>query len=156
MLAYLGGFTNTVSSTAQLGFFENETIKQYFVDLENQMLTKTTFKDRRLYSSVEAVERSAVHAVMDTERHGLELGEPSEDHQRDFDQRVSLFNAADSIFRFFFSPDASVATTGRYWGAVLALVNVRSKRSFVCCSGLSPANQGLIHHYHTATIYQTP
>ncbi|KAK4147642.1 uncharacterized protein C8A04DRAFT_24189 [Dichotomopilus funicola] len=123
VLAYLGGFTNTVSPTAPPRFFENETIKQYFADLENQMFTKTIFKDRRLYKFVEVADRSAVHDAMDTERRNLELSEPSEDHQRDFDQRVKVFNAADSIFRFFFSPDASVATTGRYWGAVLALVN---------------------------------
>ncbi|KAK4234084.1 hypothetical protein C8A03DRAFT_38158 [Achaetomium macrosporum] len=126
VFAYLDCFAKLgMSSTtlpAQSPSFKDVTVKKYFSDLEDHIWNKTIIGDRRLYRSIEEVERSAVHAVIDSERQSLDLGEPSAEHQRDFDKRVNLFNSADAVFKFFFPPDTWVATTGRYWGAVLALI----------------------------------
>ncbi|KAK4149610.1 hypothetical protein C8A00DRAFT_18724 [Chaetomidium leptoderma] len=123
------GMSSTTSPTpSESTFFNETTAKKYFSDLEDHILNKTVIGDRRVYRSIEEIERSAVHAVMDSERLSMDLGEPSAEHQQDFDGRVIMFNAADAVFKFFFPLDTRVATVGRYWGAVLALIKVRYQK----------------------------
>lgn len=99
--------------------------------MEDHLLKKTIIGDRRAYNDCAKRKRGAVHAVLRTERQDLYQRRLTLPEQKDFEKRVSLFNAADAIFKFFFPPDAWVPTVRKFWGAVLDLVNVSIKHEVV-------------------------
>jgi hypothetical protein len=96
----------------------------YFHQVDHHLLTKTIVGDRLAYNHCPKVQRVAVHGALDRERKGLYAGKLTLKQQKDFEKRVSLFNSANIIFKFFFSPDAKIPTVRRFWGAVEELVKV--------------------------------
>jgi hypothetical protein len=103
--------------------FKNLSVVKYFSDIEQHIEAKAIPDDRRAYRTTAKAQRADVHETLDSERRSAEpRNSPSE--QEDIRKRVSVFNLADIVFDFFFPPDAWVPTTRKFWGAVMALVNV--------------------------------
>jgi hypothetical protein len=102
-----------------------QTAAEYFAGVEEHIRDKTTLGDRLAYRSVHEALPSLIYDLLDLERQGFGRSKPSLRQQQDFDIRVSLFNSAQIIFKFFFPPDTWVATTQKFWGGVMALVLVK-------------------------------
>jgi hypothetical protein len=124
----------------------SEDVVMYFHQVDHHLLTKTIVGDRLAYNHCPKVRRVGVHGMLDKERKGLYAGKLTLKEQKDFEKRVSLFNSADIIFKFFFSPDANVPTVRRFWGAVEELVKV-------CCG--EPLHAHALHDQIESDIKTT-
>ncbi|KAL2178341.1 uncharacterized protein P884DRAFT_323456 [Thermothelomyces heterothallicus CBS 202.75] len=109
-------------SPARPSLSGDKTLGEYFINLEHQILHKTSLGDGSAYRATEAMERSAVHKLLESERQRLyETYSPKQ--QRDFNRRVTLFLSADAVFNFFFPQDMlGITTSEKFWGAVARLV----------------------------------
>ncbi|AEO59324.1 hypothetical protein MYCTH_2128378 [Thermothelomyces thermophilus ATCC 42464] len=116
-------------SPARPSLFRDKTLGEYFINLEHQILHKTSLGDGSAYRATEAMERSAVHKLLESERQRLyETYSPKQ--QRDFNRRVALFLLADAVFNFFFPQDMlGITTSGKFWGAVARLVMPESSET---------------------------
>lgn len=93
----------------------------HLLEIEHFILHQTPLSDRKAYSNCPESSRTSVHAILETEG---EEPSKSSDSQRAYEDCVDIFNAADSIFGFFFQPRAEVATVNKYWGALKVFVAV--------------------------------
>jgi len=112
---------------ALASLFKQRPVLEFFVEVEDYLLKETIIGDRRAYNDCAKKKRDTVHGILKTERQELYRRKLTLQEQKDFEKRVSLFNAADVIFKFFFPPDTWVPTIRKFWGAVLGLVNVSTK-----------------------------
>lgn len=100
-------------------------LRDHLLEIEHYLLHQIPLPDRKAYSDCPESSRASVYAIV--ERQGVELSKSTSVPRRDqkaYEDTVDIFNAADSVFRFFFLPQAKVATVSKYWGALKVLVEV--------------------------------
>ncbi|TDZ13014.1 hypothetical protein C8035_v000464 [Colletotrichum spinosum] len=90
--------------------------------VEEFLTAETNGSDRRAYLDADMSTREAVYEYL--AQHGASLQESKNKpwKKRDYEERVDVFNAADTIFRFFLPPLFDGPTTDKYWGAIMSLV----------------------------------
>ncbi|KAF9879715.1 hypothetical protein CkaCkLH20_02526 [Colletotrichum karsti] len=91
-------------------------------EVEDFLTTETNGPDRRAYLDSEVSSRDAVYAYL--ERQGAAIQELKNKPLKKqlYEERVDIFNAADTLLRFFLPPLFDGPTTERFWGAVMNLV----------------------------------
>ncbi len=106
-------------------FAQDQGAAKYFAALEDHICSKTTDADSAAYKSAPEAFPSAVYEALRSEKQSLDSGAPSSSRKSYIEKRASVFNSANVLFQFFFPQDTWVATTKRFWGAVMTLVTVR-------------------------------
>ncbi|GKT48103.1 uncharacterized protein ColSpa_08284 [Colletotrichum spaethianum] len=91
--------------------------------VEEFLTSETNGPDRRAYLEAETSTRNEVYLYLE------QLGEDMQStkkvwRKQDYEERIDIFNAADSLFRFFLPPLFDGPTTERFWGAVMNLVRM--------------------------------
>lgn len=123
-------------STTNLLHVNRVPLGDHFMDVEDFLLHKTSFTDRRVYKIFSTSTRAIVHGLL--EKHAAKLLVSPDETKRDIDQaaqrlveaKIDLFNVVDQLFRFFFPLSADVATVGKFWGAIKRIVEVRKHPGF--------------------------
>nr|XP_036585489.1 mg2+ transporter [Colletotrichum truncatum]KAF6795540.1 mg2+ transporter [Colletotrichum truncatum] len=97
-------------------------LQKQLSDVEDFLTAETNGPDRRAYLDAEVSTRDTVYAYL--EQQGLALQDVKNKpwKKQDYEERVDIFNAADSLFRFFLPPLFDGPTTDRFWGAIMNLV----------------------------------
>ncbi|KAK4171864.1 hypothetical protein QBC36DRAFT_364939 [Triangularia setosa] len=109
-----------VASTTTSGI-NYDVLKNYFTQVDEYLLNKTARQDRKAYSELRQSTRGEVYRLLEEEgRIGKDDVPPSE--WKMYESRVSFFNKADLVFKFFFPFDLEVPTVDRFWGIVLSLI----------------------------------
>lgn len=104
-----------------------KTINEQFDKVDAYLQSETAFWDRWAYSDCKPASRLSVHEFLEVEGKKLvnqTKNQPTRERQSDYEKRVSLFNSANTIFQFFFPPDAEAPTVAKFWGAIQALFQV--------------------------------
>ncbi|KAK1758176.1 hypothetical protein QBC47DRAFT_410891 [Echria macrotheca] len=103
---------------------DEDALEDYFLEVEDYILSRTTFSDRRAYTACPEASRDKIYDEL--ERKGIELSgitDVQREQQRNYERQLDIFNAVDVLFTFFFPPDVVVPTTGKFWGALEAVIN---------------------------------
>lgn len=97
-------------------------LQKQLSEVEEFLTAETNGADRRAYLDADISTREAAYAYL--EQQGVAIQEMKNQplKKRDYEERVDIFNAADTLFRFFLPPRFDGPTTERFWGAVMNLV----------------------------------
>jgi len=94
----------------------------------------TSFGDAKAYKACDLNSRSSVRRYLEEKRRELESADPLKREyrgdQRRFEEKIDIFNAADTIFQFFLPVDFEGPTVGKYWGAIDNLIVVGSTHTY--------------------------
>ncbi|KXX79338.1 hypothetical protein MMYC01_204552 [Madurella mycetomatis] len=102
---------------------DEEALDDHLREVEDYLLSRTTFSDRRAYTACPEATRDKVYAHL--EQRGVELSRLTDvkrEQQQDYETQLDIFNAADVVFKFFFPPDTEVPTTRKFWGALETII----------------------------------
>lgn len=117
------GNTQSAPGSPSMGIDTDLVVKQ-LQEIETYILCSTGARDRSAYSRCGMSSRRAVHEylanhMMETEHRGVGA-------KKQYEARVNLYNTADLVFRFFlpWRVDSQAPTVGKFWGALLSLVEV--------------------------------
>ncbi|KAK3307749.1 uncharacterized protein B0T15DRAFT_522460 [Chaetomium strumarium] len=98
---------------------DEEALDDHLREVEDYLLCRTPFSDRRTYAACPEATRGAIYS--DLEQGGIELSKlddvPSKEQWR-YETQLDIFNAADIVFKFFFPPDVEMPTIRKFWGAL--------------------------------------
>ncbi|KAK0381418.1 hypothetical protein CLIM01_01279 [Colletotrichum limetticola] len=98
-------------------------LQKQLSEVEEFLTAETNGPDRRAYLEAEMSTRNEVFEYL--EQQGAQIQDTKKLWKKqDYDERVDIFNAADSLFRFFLPPLFDGPTTERFWGAVMNLVRI--------------------------------
>ncbi|KAK5656101.1 hypothetical protein OQA88_5240 [Cercophora sp. LCS_1] len=103
---------------------DEEVLDDHLLEVEDYILSRTPFSDRRAYNACPKATRDKIHAQL--EQRGVELSGATDvqrEQQQDYEMRLDIFNAADAVFKFFFPSDVVVPTINKFWGALEAIIN---------------------------------
>lgn len=106
-----------------------DALLEQLVEIRDWLLYMPSFGDAKAYKSCTKDTRASVRRYL--EKRAAELssvesqGRKDQRAQRDFEDRIDIFNAAETIFAFFLSLDFDGPTVRRYWGAVRTIIGVR-------------------------------
>lgn len=115
-------------SNSGRGGINHDVFKDYFVQVDKYLLNKTARQDQKAYSELRQSKRRDVYKLLEEEGgKGKEESPPSEREKTMYESRVSFFNKADIVFKFFFPSELEVPTVDRFWGIVLSLIEVCTK-----------------------------
>jgi hypothetical protein len=109
---------------------DEEALDDHFLEVEDYILSHTTFSDRRAYTACPESTREKIYAQL--EQKGVELSgvtDVERDQQHEYETQLDIFNAADVVFKFFFPPDVVVPTIGKFWGALEAIIRYIPSRT---------------------------
>ncbi|EFQ35288.1 uncharacterized protein GLRG_10432 [Colletotrichum graminicola M1.001] len=98
-------------------------LQRQLSEVEEFLTAETNGPDRRSYLEGETSTRNEVHLYLEqlaTDMHST----PTTWKKQEYEDRIDIFNAADSLFRFFLPPLFDGPTTDRFWGAVMNLVRI--------------------------------
>ncbi|VBB79618.1 Putative protein of unknown function [Podospora comata] len=110
-------------SNSGRGGINHDVFKDYFVQVDKYLLNKTARQDQKAYSELRQSKRRDVYKLLEEEGgKGKEESPPSEREKTMYESRVSFFNKADIVFKFFFPSELEVPTVDRFWGIVLSLI----------------------------------
>ncbi|KAK3902205.1 hypothetical protein C8A05DRAFT_15710, partial [Staphylotrichum tortipilum] len=129
VFCYLDSSVNpSLPSTPPGPFCSGESLRDCFKELDAFLRTKTMTVDRVSYEGLEWRTRSEVHTLLKMELDDIQPRSTTLEFRKQLDIRVMVFNAADTIFHFFFPPvhpkDEPLPTQKLFWGAVHSLVTV--------------------------------
>ncbi|KAF6828652.1 mg2+ transporter [Colletotrichum musicola] len=97
-------------------------LQKQLSEVEEFLTAETNGADRRAYLDAEMSTREATYAYIEQQGVALQGMKNKPLIKHDYEERVDIFNAADTLFRFFLPPNFDGPTTERYWGAVMNLV----------------------------------
>ncbi|KAK1723977.1 uncharacterized protein BDZ83DRAFT_579540 [Colletotrichum acutatum] len=98
-------------------------LQKQLSEVEEFLTAETNGPDRRAYLEAEMSTRNEVFEYL--EQQGARMQDTKKSWKKqDYEERVDIFNAADSLFRFFLPPLFDGPTTERFWGAVMNLVRI--------------------------------
>ncbi|WQF77574.1 Putative Mg2+ transporter protein, CorA-like/Zinc transport protein ZntB [Colletotrichum destructivum] len=98
-------------------------LQKQLSEVEDFLTAETNGPDQRAYLDAETSTRVEVFLYL--EQLGAEMQSTKKAWKRqDYEERVDIFNAADSLFRFFLPPLFDGPTTEKFWGAVMSLVKL--------------------------------
>lgn len=103
-----------------------DALLEQLVEIRDWLLYMPSFGDAKAYKSCTKDTRASVRRYL--EKRAAELssvesqGRKDQRAQRDFEDRIDIFNAAETIFAFFLSLDFDGPTVRRYWGAVRTII----------------------------------
>ncbi|KAK1985651.1 hypothetical protein LZ30DRAFT_583814 [Colletotrichum cereale] len=98
-------------------------LQRQLSEVEEFLTAETNGPDRRSYLEAETSTRNEVYLYLEqlgTDMHST----PKAWKKHEYEDRIDIFNAADSLFRFFLPPLFDGPTTERFWGAVMSLVRM--------------------------------
>ncbi|GAB1316358.1 hypothetical protein MFIFM68171_06568 [Madurella fahalii] len=102
-----------------------KTFSEQFSEVDAYLQSETAFGDHWAYSDCQPASRRSVYELLETEVKTL-FGQPqsrkAKERQADYEKRISLFSFANTVFEFFFSPEAEAPTVAKFWGAIKVLV----------------------------------
>lgn len=133
VFTWLGNTQSTpVSSSAAT---DTELVVKQLQEIETYILCSTGTRDRTAYSHCRTSSRKAVHDFL--AEHTMETDHRTVGTKKQYEARVSLYNTADFVFRFFlpWTLDSQAPTVGKFWGALHSLVGVSAAilRVAGCC-----------------------
>ncbi|RYO78437.1 hypothetical protein DL766_001500 [Monosporascus sp. MC13-8B] len=102
---------------------DEEALDDHLREVEDYLLSRTSFSDRRAYDACPEATRDEICAHL--EKEGIELSKRTDvqrGRQRDYEARLDIFNAADVVFKFFFPPNVEVPTVRKFWGALRVII----------------------------------
>jgi len=137
IFACLDGVTQANSD-----LIDEAALEDQMQEVSDFLLQNTSFSDRRAYRECPEASRMSVYSLI--EKQGAELAKATDvrsSQQRDYEDQIDVFNAADLVFRFFFPPQVEVPTVTRYWGAIQLLIEV-SRGPLYKLMQESPNNRG--------------
>ncbi|KAL3306236.1 mg2+ transporter [Colletotrichum asianum] len=97
-------------------------LQKQLSEVEDFLTAETNGPDRRAYLDSEASGRDEVFAYLEQQGAAIQELKNKPWKKQDYEDRVDIFNAADTLFRFFLPPLFDGPTTERFWGAVMNLV----------------------------------
>ncbi|OHW93088.1 Mg2+ transporter [Colletotrichum incanum] len=98
-------------------------LQKQLSEVEEFLTAETNGPDRRAYLEAETSTRNEVYLYL--EQLGADMQSTKKAWKKqDYEERIDIFNAADSLFRFFLPPLFDGPTTERFWGAVMNLVRM--------------------------------
>ncbi|KAI8182638.1 hypothetical protein K4K54_000880 [Colletotrichum sp. SAR 10_86] len=97
-------------------------LQKQLSEVEDFLTAETNGPDRRAYLDSEASGRDQVYAYLEQQGAAIQELKNKPWKKQDYEDRVDIFNAADTLFRFFLPPLFDGPTTERFWGAVMNLV----------------------------------
>ncbi|KAJ0319397.1 hypothetical protein Brms1b_003825 [Colletotrichum noveboracense] len=97
-------------------------LQKQLSEVEDFLTAETNGPDRRAYLDSEASGRDEVYAYLEQQGAAIQELKNKPWKKQDYEDRVDIFNAADTLFRFFLPPLFDGPTTERFWGAVMNLV----------------------------------
>ncbi|GKT54745.1 Mg2+ transporter [Colletotrichum tofieldiae] len=98
-------------------------LQKQLSEVEEFLTAETNGPDRRAYLETETSTRNEVYLYL--EQLGADMQSAKKAwRKQDYEERIDIFNAADSLFRFFLPPLFDGPTTERFWGAVMNLVRM--------------------------------
>ncbi|KAI8279225.1 hypothetical protein K4K56_012772 [Colletotrichum sp. SAR 10_98] len=104
-------------------------LQKQLSEVEDFLTAETNGPDRRAYLDSEASGRDEVYAYLEQQGAAIKELKNKPWKKQDYEDRVDIFNAADTLFRFFLPPLFDGPTTERFWGAVMSLVWVPASDS---------------------------
>ncbi|KAI1661526.1 hypothetical protein F4813DRAFT_386056 [Daldinia decipiens] len=102
---------------------DEEALYNHLEEVDDYLLSRTSFSDRRAYSTCHEATYDEIYG--DLEQEGVELSKPTDgqhERQHDYEERLDIFNAANAILNFFFPPNVEVPTIRKFWGALKFIV----------------------------------
>lgn len=109
-------------------------LQKQLSEVEDFLTAETNGPDRRAYLDSEASGRDEVYAYLEQQGAAIQELKNKPWKKQDYEDRVDIFNAADTLFRFFLPPLFDGPTTERFWGAVMNLVWVSFRLKFAANS----------------------
>ncbi|KAJ5010530.1 hypothetical protein K4K57_007044 [Colletotrichum sp. SAR 10_99] len=97
-------------------------LQKQLSEVEDFLTAETNGPDRRAYLDSEASGRDEVYAYLEQQGAAIQELKNNPWKKQDYEDRVDIFNAADTLFRLFLPPLFDGPTTERFWGAVMSLV----------------------------------
>lgn len=96
---------------------------------EKFLTEKTSYTAQRGYKRCELMTRDGVNGQL--EKLAARIEEKKSDTvRRSYEERLDVFNIADTLFQLFFPLTFHGPTTGKYWGALSKLMEVRFPGQF--------------------------
>ena len=102
---------------------DEEALDDHLREVEDYLLSQTTFSDRRAYAACPEATRDEIYVHL--EKRGIELSKLTNvqrEQQLYYETQLDIFNAADVVFKFFFPPDVEVPTIRKFWGALEVII----------------------------------
>ncbi|KAK2060271.1 hypothetical protein LY76DRAFT_676820 [Colletotrichum caudatum] len=104
-------------------------LQRQLSEVEEFLTAETNGPDRRSYLEAETSTRNEVYLYLEQLGTGMH-STPSAWKKQEYEDRIDIFNAADSLFRFFLPPLFDGPTTERFWGAVMNLVRAADGEAY--------------------------
>ncbi|RYP33654.1 hypothetical protein DL767_004649 [Monosporascus sp. MG133] len=105
---------------------DRELINDHLEEVDDWLRHMTSFGDVKAYKNCGRTSRSSIRHFLEEKGRELENSDPesreAKAEQRRFEEKIDIFNAADSIFQFFLPGDFEGRTVGKYWGAIESLI----------------------------------
>ncbi|KAK1998636.1 hypothetical protein LX36DRAFT_575892 [Colletotrichum falcatum] len=98
-------------------------LQRQLSEVEEFLTAETNGPDRRSYLEAQMSTRNEVYLYLEQLGTGIN-STPKTWKKQEYEDRIDIFNAADSLFRFFLPPLFDGPTTDRFWGAVMNLVRM--------------------------------
>lgn len=100
-------------------------VQQHLGEVDGYLVSSTKLHEKSAYKRCNLSTRQIVHSRL--EEQGQTIGNSEDEGKiKDYSQRVDIYNAAELVFHFFLPDwaDQDVPTVGKFWGAILRLVEV--------------------------------
>lgn len=109
----------------EYGTIDEDVLDDHLREVEEFLLSKTSFSDRRAYKDCPEASREEIYSYL--EKKGAEIAalkSKQRARQRAYETQIDIANAASTVFALFFPPDVQVPTMQKFWGALKTIVVV--------------------------------
>ena len=123
VFAWLDGASNSDTE-----LINSAVIRDHLEEVDDWLRRMTSFGDAKAYKACGRSSRSSIRLFL--EEKGRELEDVKSDRgegytnviQHRFEDLIDIFNAAETIFRFFLPVDFEGPTVGKYWGVIKSII----------------------------------
>ncbi|KAK8069876.1 Mg2+ transporter [Apiospora phragmitis] len=115
---------DTVQLASQNDTSNEQALTQQLSDIESYLLNSAKMLQRSAYRCCNWSTRRLVHAYLEDQ--GQDIDSQEETRKKQYSHRVDIYNAADLVSQFFLPPrtDQDAPTVGKFWDAILSLVEM--------------------------------
>ena len=115
------------ASKSDIELINSDVIRDHLEEVDDWLRRMTSFGDAKAYKACSRSSRSSVRLFLQEKGRELEdvksnRGGNINADQLYFEDLIDIFNAADTIFRFFLPVDFEGPTVGKYWGAINSII----------------------------------
>ncbi|RYP63142.1 hypothetical protein DL769_007053 [Monosporascus sp. CRB-8-3] len=113
-----------VFSSDRVSLVDSDALQKQMEEVDSYLKSGTSFSDKKAYQDCKESLRVSSFEYLEEQAKAIEGAKNKAQRRHEYEERIDILNAADTVFRLFLPVAYDGPTTAKYWGAVRDLVEM--------------------------------